>query len=391
MFDKKIVFVILISFFLPSFLYFVTPNFLGYDSYYFLSEICGGNPIYTPDQYAPLINPILYALPCNELLLKLVLVCLFGCSLLTIYYTIALCYPKQGHWGILFACVSPILLYNSFKFENDAFGFPIMFISLYFFLKYLKNFKKNKLDLVFSIGLLLLSTLMWGGSIYYLYYFVLLEPLLIPLTIIPIIIIPTFLPSLITNVLPNFQVNESNPLMGMLSILFYEVFLIFPKTRKVFDFPFRKLTIITLIVGLINPKLMVLAIPLIAIVLVNALSLVTPETKKKMLTIAVMMNIGFALPIGLQSLHPTQIEHNAVQELLQLSQDMNKNYVNDWGYGHMVFYYRGSTQNHSTINNKLTEHYYDGNLVLTRKEFDCPILKPYSSNIGEGELKIYNC
>jgi len=69
---------------------------------------------------------------------------------------------------------------------------------------------------------------------------------------------------------------------------------------------------------------MILALPLIGLALANAFNLASVDGKQKMLLVASICIIGFSLPIGLGSLHPNSIEHEAVQDLVNLGVDENK-------------------------------------------------------------------
>jgi len=380
------VLLVLVAFLLPSILYLGSNNFLGYDSYYFLTDVCGGNPIYDAPTNAPLHDLLLPLLPCNDFLLKLVLIALFGVALLTIYAITRIRYKEHAHLGVLFACVSPILLYNSFKFENDAFAFPIMYASLYFFLKYLDSEKKKKIFLLPCLGLLFVASLFWGASLYYLLIFTIFEPLFL-IFVIPMLFL--FFGLLFNGILPDFGVNENNPLKGVLAFLFFQIFWLLPRTRKVFDFDFKKLTIVLIGVGLLNPKFMILAIPMLSLTLSKVYSMLDVENRKKMIALTMVLVVGFALPIGLGSLHPSLIEHEAVKDLVEYSVDLNKPIANDWSYGHLVYFYGGETNNHSTYNNKFGS--YVNSVVLSRQDLNCSIIKEYPSNPLEGNMKIYDC
>jgi len=380
------VLLVLVAFLLPSILYLGSSNFLGYDSYYFLTQVCGGNPIYDAPTNAPLHDLLLPYLPCNDFLLKLVLVTLFGMALLTIYAITRIRYKEHAHLGTLFALVSPILLYNAFKFENDAFAFPIMYASLYFFLKYLDSGKQKKIFLLPCLGLLFVASLFWGASLYYLLIFTIFEPLLLLFTI-PLLLL--FFGSLFGGILPDFAVNENNPLQGVLAFLFFQIFWLLPRTKKVFDFDFKKLTIVLVGVGLLNPKFMVLAIPMLSLTLSKVYSMLDSNNKKKMVALSMVLVVGFALPIGLGSLHPSLIEHEAVKDLVEYSVDLNKPIGNDWSYGHLVYFYGGETYNHSTWQRKSSS--FGNSVVLSRKDLNCGIIKEYPSNPLEGNMKIYDC
>jgi len=393
------VLLVVASFFLPSMLYLGSSNFLGYDSYYFLAEVCGGNPIYDAPSNAPLHDVVLSALPCNDFLLKLLLVVLLGLSMLIIY-AIGEDYSKGwGKYTTLFAMVSPILIYNSFKFENDAFAFPIIYLATFFFLRHLREkqktattflkVKKNYVYLFLTLACLTIATLFWGGSFYTLLFFSLFEPILFLITI-PLLFV--FGSPLFQSALPRFDVNENNPLQGMLSVLFFIGQLVFPRTKRVFNFPYFWLTMFFVVFGLINPKFMILALPLIGLALANAFNLASVDGKQKMLLVASICIIGFSLPIGLGSLHPNSIEHEAVQDLVNLGVDENKVLFNDWSYGHMVYYYGGETNQRASPDRQLdVNNSFENVLVLTRHDLNCGLIKKYDAPSVIGALKLYRC
>jgi len=71
-----------------------------------------------------------------------------------------------------------------------------------------------------------------------------------------------------------------------------------------------------------------------------------------------------------------------VQEAIDLAQDKNMVLGNDWGLGHLVFFYGGTTKNHSGISKIECKDC----IVLSYEEFPkCDVLQE------ERELKIYYC
>ena len=175
-------------------------------------------------------------------------------------------------------------------------------------------------------------------------------------------------------------------------MIFYIFFLIFPKNKKVFEFPHRKITLITIAFGLINPKFMVLALPFLGLGLAHAYSIAKELGKQRMMLIATICIIGFSIPIGLGTLHPSQIEHNGIQDLIELSVIEDKNLFNDWGYGHMVFYYGAESNQYATYHRRLTvDMDFNDSIVLTRLDLDCDLVKQYDKPILTNSLKLYNC
>lgn len=387
---------VVVAFLLPSILYLTSNTFLGYDSYYFLAEVCGENPIYNAANNAPLHTELIPLLPCNDFLLKLMLIALFGLSMLIIY---AIGEDYHKGWGIyttLFTMISPILLYNSFKFENDAFAFPILFLATLFFLRhlsqrdnYVQTFFQKWGNIGISMFLFLFSLGWWGGGVYLIIMLTLFEPILL---IITFHLIVTYYVMILGPLLPDLNVNENNPLQGVFTMIFYIFMLIFPKNKRVFDFPYRGITLVTIAYGLINPKFMILALPFIGLALAHAYSIAHEIGKQRMMLIATITIIGFSIPIGLGTLHPSAIEHDAIVDTVQLASDENKTLFNDWGYGHMVIFYGGETEQYATYHRRLSEEEdYGGSIVLTRFDLDCPLVKQYDNPVLTSPLKLYNC
>ncbi len=375
-----------VTFILPVIGFFFRTGFLGYDSYFFLKEVCGGNPLFAHN-INPLANLLISALPCNELLLKVILVLFFWASLLTIYAIGSLFGKKEGVLLTLFAGITPIIVNNAFKFENDSFAFPIMFLGVYFFLKYLLKDKKQKTDLLISIGLIGIATLFWGGAIYYLIPFTLAEPLLLIITI-PIILI--FGPLLLTQVIPRLEIAENHPVKGVINFMFYIAFIMFGSGKKIIDLYFPLITIFFILLGLINPKFMILGIPFYALAILKIYQSATEANKKRILLFAITLNIAWGATLFFHTTEPFYPEIIGTQEIVDYSKEYRVRIENDWQYGHLILYNNGETDYHSTAIDFNLSNLNDS-VVLTRKEVDCEILKQYDKPIIKPGLKIYKC
>ena len=374
------------TFILPVIGFFFRTGFLGYDSYYFLKEVCGGNSLFG-DSLNPLANILISALPCNEIFLKLVLVLFFWGSLLAIYAIGSLFGKKEGIMLTLFAGITPIIMNNSFKFENDSFAFPIMFFGVYFFLKYLLNEKKNKIDLIASIGLIGIATLFWGGAIYYLFPFTLAEPLLLIITI-PIFL--AFSSLLLTQLMPRLQVAENHPVKGAINFMFYIAFIMFGSGKKIIDFYFPLITTFFILLGFINPKFMILGIPFYALFILKIWQSATPTNKKIILLFAITLNIAWGATLFFHTTSPLPGELIASQEIVEYSEQTGKTIKNDWGFGHLIRYYGGETAYHSTFPN-IDLNGHSEAVILSRNEIECEIIKQYDDPILAPPLILYNC
>jgi len=175
---KKLIVVLLLVFILPSVLFLSRPSFYGFDSHYYLSKVCIQDNHYVASDNLPLTNLIFEVLPCDFIILKLLLIGLFGLSILALYKIAERTWRGTGWITILLTGASTVFLFSSFKFENDAFAIPLLLFALYFFIKYLEpeptfmiKQKKDYLSLILSFFLIGIAGLFWGGAIFYLIVF----------------------------------------------------------------------------------------------------------------------------------------------------------------------------------------------------------------------------
>jgi len=381
--------------------YLLFPGYLGYDSYFFLDHLCGGGGLYdeiTGSQvpyYNYLAKQAFNVLPCDVFTLKLLFTSLFTISLLIIYYTSKLEHGKDAWMSIPFVLIFPVFLLNSLKIENDPLAYPLMFGSFYFFFKYLKfkppevptvfgkinfiGFNKNYSDLFISLVLLFTATLFWGGSLYYLFYYSIFE---LGLLIIAVPVLLILFVDLVYAILPNFGVDENNPFRFVRQTMMF--FLLFLLSNSLRSIPRNKwvLALPLLLVGLLSPKFLILLTPLIPLLLIHAWKNASELTKGFMVPLAVVVGLIYIIQIGISWHGPYDYEHDLVQEAIRLASDENKILGNDWGLGHLVFYYGGNTLNHSGI----SEINCKDCIVLSYEEYPwCDLLKE------ERKLKIYSC
>lgn len=367
-----------------SYIYF--PTYLGYDSYFFLDHVCGGGGLFEDASIStvpPLAKIVFNALPCDVFFIKALFVGLFTLSLLIIYYISRLEHGKDAWMAIPFVLIFPVFILNSLKIENDPLAYPFMFASFYYFFKFLKfkqnDFKNRYLYVIISLILLAIATLFWGGSLYYLIYFSLLQWGLLFITI-PLVII--FFAELVLPLLPNFGVDENNPFRFVRQVMMF--FVIFLLSNKIYSIPRNKwlMALPFLIIGLLSPKFLILLTPFIPLLLIHAWKNASELTKQFMVPLAVVVGLLYIIQIGIAWHGPYEYEHNMVQEAIDLATDQNRLLENEWGLGHLVFYHGGTTTKHSGIS-KIT---CKDCIVLSYEEFPgCELLKE------ERELKIYDC
>jgi len=380
-------------FILPMGMYFLRDGFLGFDSYYHLDFICHDKEAinYKAWNNPQLAQIIFEVLPCDEHLLKAVIGASFLLSLIILFLTFRLHDKELAPLTMLFIGLTPALLYNSVKIENDIFAYPILFTSMYFFLRYLKNKREEIMDLGVSVLFIFIASLFWGGAIYLLIAYSFAEPILLAITI-PLII--WFADPITRTGLPRFDVQENNPINGIKNFIFYMGMLLFGKRGHKPEIPYFPLTFLLTLFGILNPKYFLLAIPFLALTIVNVYKNTSEDNKKMIIMIALSLNLAWALTIGLSNLAPTEQTLEAVQEFNEYSEQNNLAKANDWQYGHLIFFYGGTSRQHSGPSDfnifEVKDH-----AVLTQQELvHCELIKEYPSQSilnAIPPLKIYRC
>lgn len=393
---KKLGFLILLCFILPSFFFLTKPSFYGMDSHYFLTKICSEKNHYSEEANYFLTNLVFNNLPCDFTLIKSILILLYGLTLIALYKIAEHTWKGTGYLTILFSGISTVLLFSTFKLENDAFAIPLLYFSLYFFLKFVQpepTFmipqKKGYLNLFLSFCLLGLAGMFWGAAIFYLIaFFLILLPRLTILTGIIAFIRPEFqgiTSQLTAALIGNYKIIENNPLLFFYLNFIYLYILVFA-IDKIAKKPWHaKLTVIFLIIGFLNPKLLILATPFISLYIVKNYLIARKEhmflkkkisAKKVFTTIAIALWIINSIILGF-FVTPTALQMQAAEDTVQLSQQTGLEINNDWEYGHLIWFYGGKTQQHGGIGIPPTEH---NTVLLTYRDKifpNCSIQKTY--------------
>lgn len=397
---KRIAKIMVISLvFLSFFLYIDRSEIIGYDSYYFLDYVCDNQTThFTPDEIGFGFQKAFFSLfPCDFLFIKS---CLFACFLLSFYiiFKIAEFLKKgTGYLTLLFLGIVPVWIPNFFKFENDVFAFPLVFLSLYFFIK----FKKRDYffgvpihdsfrfwNLFLSLFLLLVACLFWGGAIYLLVgYAFSFTPLLLVLAIVLVFFFEKFFTGLFGNIL----VLENNLFNG---VWYFLMFFLWQKKGMVVSFFDKSLFLCLLIIALVNPKFFILVLPLLAFNLAKFFVNSDKKTRLGLLCFGFVLNLFWILAISLlwvTPYPPISIETEAVQDLIDLGVEKDKETINDWSLGHLVWFYGGETRFHSGYGLDVNAG-KENKIVLTRKNLkNCEKIKQYQKTLLGKNLTLYNC
>ncbi len=371
---------ILFAFYLPK------EGFRGYDSYYFLNFVCKGDSFdqFQPINMAPLSLLLFPGLPCDFVLLKLLLFLLFFAGVLIIAFTGELINKEYGWLAGAFTFLSPILYRTAFKLENDAFALPFIFASIFYFVKFLKQ--NQRIDFFKSIMWGMFGAGFWGVALYLPFGFALLS---VPFIAIAFLSAFLFGKKLLINALPIESVLESNPTGAIINYVGY-FFAIIALNSSIL------LPAIVFFggIGLLNPKLSILAIPFFSLLVVESLKFI-PKNWVKLLayfTVALAFAWGFNLYFD----NPTQQELEITEFAVQQSLHKNLDIYNDWNLGHIVSWFGGNPSGYAGSQdlNQINGIYSDMNnsIVLTTQDLNCNSMKSVSHNFGEtGKLFTYHC
>ena len=304
--------------FLP---YFLRPDLVGHDSYFYLAQICRETYIPHAIEYNAFIE-ILPLIPCDIVIIKLILLTLFLISLFTIQKIGETFYFE--HTGFL-VLLSPILLLEFLKFENEAFAFPFLMAATYYFFR-LKNEQGRRLDnITLCIFLLIVSIAFWKGAL--LYAVALFLPYSVPL----LVGILWFYPGVHTSFLPSL-IPEMAP-----AILLSLAFLIMGFTHLDLRVKFQAWFFLAL--GFLQNRFLIHALPYLAIGLETRLYDKWGGVRKFLY----YMPFIWILAIFLAS--PTPGDWELVDSAIDLHNETGKPLYNEWGFGYW-FHYKGLDANY---------------------------------------------
>ncbi len=201
----------------PFFLYFFRYGFRGYDGYATFSHVGGLWKMKTLPMGAEFAFSVM---PCSFFWSKVVLFLLFFLSLYGIASMGNLFHPKKGYLAALFSFLSPALLFNASKFENDSFAVPFLVWACFFFTR--ARISKNKWDDVVCLTLVCVAGLFWYGAIYFLLVFAVTSAVIFLAGAAAWVLLSD---DIIGNLVPNFSVVEQLPGTGLF-LVFGSVFFI---------------------------------------------------------------------------------------------------------------------------------------------------------------------
>ena len=339
-----------------AFLFFLAnlarPLMAGADSYAFINGVCGlTNWI---SDIPPLAFAFFSALPCDFFLFKFLLfsfmlLASFGVALLGSVF-----FKKRGWMAGLFVFMFPGWFLEFLKFENDFLAFPILMFANYFFFKGVVE--KSFWNKVFGLVLVFFALGFWSGAATYFFAFSFysIVSVLVSLGIFFVLGWEQLLSGLVPiwgkigeDFLKIKMVFENLPGYGLTQWFFGSIGL--------FGVP-RELWAVTgfwMLFGLLNAKSAFHAIPFLAVGLVGLVNrdLVVGRRERvwgfEFNPVVFVVGVLFVATVvgGLLSVQeqpPQEFHFSVLAEGLELADDENVLFWNEWGFGYWVEFLGGS-------------------------------------------------
>jgi len=375
--NRKQLLTLLAVIILPFLFYLARPNLEGADSYYYLNQVCGNNPVWTEG----VVQTILFSgISCSQFNTKLILLFCFGVSVFAIALLGELFDEKEGWLAGVFAVgLGPLLFWEFIKFENDQFAYPFLFFAVYFFFAW--KIEKKWEQLAISALLMVLAGLIWGGSFYWLVGLSLSALQLLPIVAVVLL----YKGGEVINPLLNLGVAYES--LFLLGIVWLGLLIVgYLHIKK--DYA-RQMLFGTAIMFL-NAKYALIVVPYLAVSTALWLKNKPPFFKETVFLIAIMLTAvwGF-LSLGMP---PMDYQLNAIDYALQESNEIK----NDWDMGYWIMSKGGVTENYGS-----QERRFDVNsgIIVTRLDMpQCEELERFHKkdliptfNPSRLSVAVYNC
>jgi len=323
---------------IPFIGYFANPLLAGFDSYAFASEVCGHG---VEDSLgSELFKSLLFVFPCNFFLIKVVLFIVYFIAIVALALWGEEVLGKERGWlvGFVSATISPLLFFEALKFENDIFGWSLSFVALcllfkgFSLVKWHEKRVKGVMCIILGLGACFLAFLCYLPSLLVLLGVGLVSVYTIFLAFLAGVVLLQNVP-MFREPINGIQalVSEEMIASGIPWIAFFLPF--------IWDIPkkYKLPTIVLLGTGFVKAKVMLFAVPWLALGLVEA------DAKfkdKRWWPNLVVVGLVFCVAFSFMAYFtvPTTQNFADIKEVIQLSQDNNYPLYNDWSYGWWVWY-----------------------------------------------------
>lgn len=326
----------------------IRPNLFGVDSYATLSFIRFGWAETLGNQ--PVANFFFGLLPDSIILFKLIMFSSIVATIVPIWSLISHYIDERSAWISIFLLMSlaPVVLFLFGEFENEIFAYPLIVWGIYFLMN-----KKHFAALSCFAG----SLLLWK----WLYYL-------------------TFFNNGTSGIV---EMNMFAGLINLWALIPMILFIPLIKNNRGMI-----LGIFSIILLLINAKLVIFLLLFIALAIPNALEVIKKhQTIKISLYILAFCGL-FGWNIAFIMQQPTQNDFVFVNESIKLANDKNLTLFNDPSFGYWLM-----AQGYKTNSNPGSWIKFDGNqagIYLTEQDLNCLLIKK-EKVIGRKQLAIFQC
>lgn len=361
---------------------FLRDNPYGFDTYFFLYQVCSENP-HKDEFLAPRTQPILgnlieEALPCNITTIKILF---FTCMLLSALFCglLASQFRANGFIAATLIYATPVFTLEFYKFENDAIAYPILFAATWLFYTGLKQ--KNTTKQAIAITTTIVTLFLWEGSLLYTIVFLSTYAWFsIPFFLGSIALQQKFQELFITKIAPTLHsATENLPAYGMLYQFFLIPALMYIKYTPLLIAP----TVLFSLLAFINSKFAIHASFFLAIG-ASALMQRAETNLMKYLPLAGAIFMACFLFVLGPSLPPDSQEFTAA-ELAVISAE-GQPICNEWGTGHLIRYLGGNPMAFGG-GEQLDCSKHEG-IVLSYQKIAC---KKLNKTENDTQIGVYDC
>lgn len=387
--------------------YFFRSDIVGADSYNFLNYMCKEEyhyfkekekqrsldaflaldvSFFFEDRYPsepPLVLLVINLIPCNIVIIKLILFCLFFISLLSIAFLGELFDKEQG-WKVgIFVFLTPLLTWEFLKFENDSFAFPLLLWSMYFFIKgkMEKGHKGRLINHGIAIALVWAASTFWAGSLYYFVAYA-IDSIIAFIIAVPVLI---FLGrKLLLHAMPNVAIFENTPFLAAFYLLIPLWFISYVNLIFLPQLAFF------LILAMVNAKFSLHVLPLLSICVLRAYlnkDLSKSKVWRKLMSLLMILSIAIGIwgGVNILRLPPTAEQWQVIDRGIEISQEEGLEFYNSWELGYWV-QWKDQAASHSTGPSELDFNTYHDAIVITHLDTNhCAKIEEYVN------YKIYRC
>ena len=355
--------------------FFFRVDLIGVDAYFFFSQVCKKTE-FSEFFSQPIGAQIVFSLmPCSFFAAKLLLfACLFA-GVLGIAFLGKVFDEKNGWRAGLFAFLSPLLVFEFAKFENDALAFPFLFWAAYFFYS---SGLKNKFIACVLGGIALLF---WYPSLLFLVGLFLGSAIVLPFFFALLIKIEAVLSFLFDSC----NVLEMQSLKGVLYF-----FLLSAGYLGALNSGLLLQTLFFTVLAVLRFKLAFLTVPFLAVGLscffLNARNRVQCRRKAFVSGFFAVLGLGLALCWGVCLLFqpPFESDWQAIDFALEQASLCGLPLKNHWDFGYWVGFKGVFPSAYAGVG---AVQDYNGSIVLTSSasSLPCTLLKDFLT------AKVWKC